>query len=193
MTRTRLAFAVALACGLAAPAQAQDSIPWGSGEVAGWSTLIDTTIDNGCFILADFDGGTTLRLGIDPTVGNDGYLYIANNEWQSIVDGDPYQLTIQMDNSDPWDAPSTGLWLGSTPGLLLTFSDPNFIAEFATLNRIEINYGKTGLGAYSLRGTMRAVSAMLDCQEAMDAQRATVSDPFADGAKKSGKADPFAD
>jgi len=174
----------------ASSVEAQDSIPWGSGEVKGWKVAVDTTLGNGCFIATVFDGDTVLRLGIDAT-DYSYYFMIGDPDWQSLEDGKEYDLEFHMGRKTPWEALATGLRMGDLPTLVVSSGEFSFIDEFASQRNIRVNFEGNQIANLSLAGSYAAVTEMVACQVAMgegaSSPAQNTSDPFR---KPSGK-DPF--
>jgi hypothetical protein len=73
----RKLFIVILAVfGLNSAASAQEVVTW--GEAGGWDVLVDKTLANGCFIQAEFEDGSLIRMGIDKEEGG-GYVTAFND------------------------------------------------------------------------------------------------------------------
>jgi hypothetical protein len=168
----------------ATPALADDTVPWGKGEVAGWDIAVDQSLGGGCFILALFDGNAIVRIGFDP--GNsDYYLMLSDADWQSIEAGKDYDLKLTLGRRAPWDAAATGIMMGDQPALLVRSTDADFIEEFSGQQNIRVEYAGSEIANLNLSGSAAALREMINCQSTMN-ENATAADPF----KKT--ADPFA-
>jgi len=180
---------MALACA-AAPAAAQDNTLW--KKVGDWEISVDPTIQNGCYAVATWNGGTVLRIGLNPEEDN-FYFLIGNNDWASLQPNQPYDLEIQFDNRAPWEVSAHGLQFnpGETVYLHAESTKFDFIEEFMRLSRMKIRYLGEEIDQLKLTGSSRAFKAVMACQEEMNARGPDPSaDPFARSGStaKSGKA-----
>lgn len=166
---------------LAGGAQAQETTPWGDGDVNGWSIGIDHTIGGGCFIYTLYEGDTSARIGFDP--GSRGFYFLVGDlDWRSMEDGKEYDVVLQMGKRPEWTAIALGSRMGEVPALLVVFDDANFIAEFAGQNFISMRLGGQEIANLSLDGSARAIDEMISCQEAVNNGTAggpPAGDPFA--------------
>ncbi len=176
-------------------ALAQDALFWKS--VGNWEISIDPTIGNGCYALASWNGGTVIRIGLNPQEDN-FYLLIGNDAWTSLQPETGYDLTIRFDRRAPWDVSARGLQFnpGETVYLHATSSKFDFIEEFMRANRMSISYSGTEVDVLKLNGSSRAMKEVIACQEAADKRGTNPADPFSEGTSSKNptgrKADPFA-
>lgn len=175
------------------PALAQNAETANWGEVKGWTIGVDFTVGNGCFIVTDFEDGTTFRLGFDKASGG-AYMAVGNAAWASIEDGKEYDIQVQMDRARPWYATATGGKLDDKPVLIATTDEANFVVEVMRKKGIKVTYEGQVIANLSLYGTSAAVAEMVRCQDEMDRNggpRNAGADPFAKpGAQPA--SDPFA-
>src|SRR6056297_948950 len=82
--------------------------------VAGWHILIDPSLGNGCFAIAEFEEGTALRVGLDMD-GQSVYVVVGDSSWRSIEYGKSYKVSIVFGDETPWSGDATGF----------SFSPPN--------------------------------------------------------------------
>jgi hypothetical protein len=82
------------------------SVEW--GKIGDWDIAIDTTIDNGCYALASWNGGTVLRIGRNPQQDN-FYVLIGNEKWASLQPDQDYEIQIRFGGSPKWDVSAVGL------------------------------------------------------------------------------------
>ena len=184
---TILGMAITLA---GAPAAAQDPNFW--KKVGDWEISIDPTIQNGCYAVGTWDGGTVLRIGLNPEEDN-FYFLIGNDGWASLEPKQPYDIEIQFDNRAPWEVSAQGLQFnpGETVYLHAESTKFDFIEEFMRLSRMKIRYQGEEIDQLKLTGSSRAFKAVMECQEEMKSREpAPGTDPFArsGSAAKSGKA-----
>ena len=169
----------------ASHAQAQDTVTW-EDDVRGWYIGVDKTIGNGCFMVADYDGGTILRVGFHPDDGDLNF-FVGNDAWQSLENGKLYPLSVEFGNKGAWAGDAEGVRLGDTPMLRLDVSfeddDANtFIEEFMRMTVVEIIYQDTELATLRLTGTYAAMQEAINCQETMFDQEQPGDDPFGSSA-----------
>jgi len=177
---------------LSLPVSAQDSVLW--KNVGDWEVSIDPTIGNGCYAVASWNGGTVLRIGLNPQDDN-FYVLIGNDSWTSLKPEESYDLQIQFDRRNAWDVSANGLQFnpGETVYLHATSSKFDFIREFMRGSKMKISYNGKKIDTLKLRGSSRAFKEVMNCQNQVDARDASSGDPFKPGSgKKGATADPFA-
>jgi hypothetical protein len=87
-----------------ATADAQDTARW--GQAGQWAIMVDRSLNNGCFAIVNYEGGTVLRVGYSPADGS-AYFVIADDKWASLEVGKDYELEMQFDSRDPWYGSAT--------------------------------------------------------------------------------------
>ena len=161
-------------------------------KVSGWTIGIDRSLDSGCFMYTNYEGGTFLRLGFRPKE-SDLYLILGDTDWESIEYGKTYPIQLTLGKESPWtgdaegfsfDPPEDQGWLHlAIPG----DQAADFVNELMREHTITANYNDKEIAHLSLRGSYRAATKMMECQTKMNAD---ASDPFA-GSKTSSDKDPF--
>ena len=177
MTRTSILLALAISLGATAAA-ADDSVLW--KNVGDWEISIDTTINNGCYAVASWNGGTVMRIGLNPQEDN-FYMLIGNDKWTSLKPDQDYEIQIKFDNKAPWDVAAQGLQFnpGETVYLHAESTKFDFIEEFMRLSNMKISYQGKEIDTLKLTGSSRAFKAVIACQEEVDARGGVSgSDPF---------------
>lgn len=172
-------------------ASEKDVAKW--SEIGWWEILVDRSLDSGCFAWAEYDGGTILRIGFDPTTEM-MYFMIANSDWKSVEIGKDYNLDIQFDDEDPWKAESTAIDMGIA-ALHVETRQWDFVDEFKRKHTLFVSYKDQNIATLSLKGSARAIDEVVRCQSAMmDTTGASLaSDPFKSDSKTATPKDPFAD
>lgn len=178
MKRILSAISIALALGTTAALADDDTIPWGDGNVAGWDIAIDQSLGGGCYILAEFDGNTIVRIGFDPS-NSDYYLILADDDWNSIEAEKEYDLVLTLGHRQPWDAQANGIMLGDQPALMVTSTDTDFIDEFSSQQNIKVEYNGDSIANLNLSGSAAAIRELIKCQSAVNSAAGGNSDPFA--------------
>jgi len=166
------------------------TVPWGDGTVAGWDIAIDQTLGGGCYILAEFDGSTIIRIGFDPS-NSDYYLMLADDDWKSIEADKDYALTLTLGKRQPWDATATGMMMGDQPTLIVRSTDADFLGEFASQQNIKVEYSGSQIANLNLDGSSAAIGEMINCQDTVNKSSGNKGDPFQKAGTK-GSGDPFA-
>jgi hypothetical protein len=160
--------------------------------VGDWGIYVDTTLGNGCFILASYTRGDLIRIGIDNRNKN-GYVMIANVAWQSIEVGKEYKLTFEFNDEPPWTGVFRALKLGELTLLSNYFNDSNFLKDFGAKQTLTIYYDGKFVTTLPLTGSFAAMQSLIDCQTKVDARAIappTNSDPFSGGGTRPAS-DPF--
>ncbi|WP_100220852.1 hypothetical protein [Agrobacterium albertimagni] len=181
----------------ATPAFPTDAIPW--KEVGGWVVMMDPTLGNACYVSTIYEDGTVLRLGFNFT-GSQGAIYIAlgNQNWKSLEPGKDYPVVITFDRETPWNAVASGMEFSNINWLTVHTTDMDFAAEFARKHTMNATFQGRSIATLQLRGSARAVSEMLNCQDAVKAYSSTQqpapqpADPFAVTPDVKSATDPFA-
>ncbi len=127
--------AVAISALFAGAALAQDLVPY--GEAGGFAVMVDPTLGNGCFLTSDFEDGSTVRIGLDPTVEK-GYVATFNEAWGDIVDGQEYPVTFMLDDQQ-YDGTATGIHLSDVPGALIYFDSADFLNDLGTRSTLSLS------------------------------------------------------
>lgn len=175
-------------------AAADETVRWKS--VGDWYVGVDTTVGYGCFLMAEYKEGSVLRIGFDKSNGG-GYLFVANERWESIEIGKDYGLVLEFDNKGAWDAPATGFaFEGSEhPFLYVQFYESDFLTEFMSSHNLNVEYQREKIATLSLRGSYKAAQEMLNCQKQIDETRSSRQsrrdDPFSTNRVRDSNRDPF--
>ena len=192
MFRRLLSLSILLAIAVD-PATAEEDEPlW--GNVQHWAIRIDRTLNFGCFLVTQFDGGTVFRLGVNRTEQNRGYVILGNSKWKSLEVGKRYQISLKFDNLAPWSTNAHVINVGTSSFLFIPFSDTKFIQEFAVSHRVVVSYDFSIVTTLPLNGTAAATAELAKCQKAMDelAPRSPNNGPGRDPfARPGGDRDPF--
>ena len=173
-------------------AHAEKSTAWIRPTVGNWDIFVDSSLGNGCFIIATYELGTVLRLGFN-RIDSNAYLMIGHRDWNSLEVGKDYEITIKFDRAAPWKATATGVKIGTITMLQAETDKPAFITDFMRKLGMTVTYRNREIASLSLRGSSAAISEMLRCQEVMDTGNMS-DDPFATPSTKKNqpnKSDPF--
>jgi hypothetical protein len=179
-------------------AVSEKSVTW-KEDVGGWDILVDTSQNNSCFMIAEYEGGTTLRVGFDAS--NDSVQFVIGNpDWRSIEHGKLYDLSVQFGNRTPWTAEGEGFWWGdSSPSLRMSvafdkerqFDAGDFLSEYMKMTFVVVKYSGREIARLKLTGTNVAMNEVMACQTALMESDANKSDdPFSSSGTGSTK-DPF--
>lgn len=165
-------------------------------RVAGWDIRVDSTLNNGCYMLAMYEGRTIVRFGFNMNVGN-AYLMVADPDWKSLEVGQYYPLQFQLNRRRKWVGQAKAIDMNGVVALATNLSKGRFFNEFARGRSLRISYQGRRIAQLSLRGSSRAMKEMFRCQRQMtqesDAFATREADPFASSAVTANKvSDPFA-
>lgn len=152
--------AAALLSGTVA-AVAEESPLW--AEVGGWDVRIDRTLNDGCFAIAYYEGGSVFRIGLN-MIDRSGYVVVGNTNWKSLEEGKEYDIRFQFGNEEPWDAVAE-VFAGKN--LMARFEDPDFLHEFAKKHTVRVFYRNKEIAGLKLKGSYKALREVLSCQEAI--------------------------
>lgn len=143
---------------------AGDLEQWGTG--GGWDIMVDTTIGDGCFIQAEFEDGSLVRIGLDPDEEM-GFVSAFNDAWGDIEDGAYYDIEFDLDG-ERYVGEAKGLWLGDLPGADILFDNLDFFLSIAEKNVMTLYNTSGEVMAISLAGTQSGLEGVLECQADVD-------------------------
>lgn len=154
--------------------------------VGNWGVWVDRTVGNGCFIATEYGDDTIFRLGIlSEEYGSPAYFAVGNRNWQSLEEGKDYDLTLQMDNREPWRAQARAMKgrKGEIPFLMAEAGEYEFFEEFIRKHSLTVSYKGQVVVRLNLKGSAAAMREMMACQDAIneDAKKAPAApkqDPF---------------
>lgn len=130
-------------------------------SVAGW--LVSKSPGKAtCQMGASFKGGTSLLIRYDPR--DDGYfVYIGNGDWRSLIDQKEYVVTYILRNEE-WVDDETIAYNGGdhAPTLFSAFTS-DFGPDLMISNNLVIRNGNKIVDTLSLKGTSKAVPALVRC------------------------------
>lgn len=150
-----------------------------------------------CMASSISDQGTSYHVGMDVSQGSWFFSY-TNEKWQSIKEGQSYDVNYVFDGRGNWGGHSTGI----AKGLLLQGLSRPFVERFAASMQLEVYFEGRNIDTVSLRGTRNATRAIEYCNTrayalAQSAQVANhlnkapaQADPFG-GAPQPANQDPF--
>lgn len=155
------------------PAAAEESGRWHTFQK--WDIRVDQNLGYGCYMHANYVGGTGLRVGIN-AARDTGYVEIMNPAWDSLTVGAEITVTLSFDDgaAKPWSGSVRTLADGTR---MIYFGTDNikFWPGLAAASVIEIRYRGAMLLRGNLAGSAEAVASVLDCQQAFTGKP---SDPF---------------
>lgn len=147
---------------------------WHISTEANWAIRVDRTLGYGCFGLATYDDGTTLRVMVNP-VDNRIILGLTNLRWRSLQLDQAYTLQIQFDQHAPWDGEANVVALTPTMKMLHIGIDGEFLGELAESWVFTAKYEGQTLARLDLADSEKMLTALGTCQEAVEEM---VDDPF---------------
>lgn len=157
-------------------------------KVGGWQVRIDTTLYNGCFIVAVYRSGTVVRVGLIPPGSErqgQAYIMVGNRKWKSIEVGKDYNLIFKFDNLPEWSASARGIKMSRTLNTLFaTTTKVEFFNEMKRKHQLAIFYQGKRIAWVRLKGSYAAINEMARCQSAVrrlenQNRPARNKDPFA--------------
>lgn len=196
MRRLSLAVLCLLVAAGAAAAEEGRSNIW--KEINAWTVGSDPSLGGSCYAATSYDGGMILRIGFYPRgSANLAFLSIGNANWKSIEPQREYDVALQLDRGRQWPAVAFGVDLTGSKALVVNFSNTDFFTEFVRKNTLALAFEGRVVASLSLRDSMKAVSEMFKCQEAVIALmpnggQGAAADPFAGAGGNAPNNDPFA-
>lgn len=178
-------------------------------RVNAWTVGSDPSLGGSCYAATAYDAGAILRIGFYPRGSeNLAFLSVGSADWKSIEPQREYEVALQLDGGRRWPAVAFGIELTGSRALVVNFSNTDFFTEFVRRNTLALSFEGRVITSLSLRDSMKAVSEMFKCQEAVNAlipnggqpadpfagagDNATGKDPFAEGGDTKSSKDPFA-
>lgn len=138
--------------------------------IDGWNISYYPSLQ-GCLAYASFDG-TAFFIGYD-TVQTVPALDITvlNEKWTQFKKDGLYPITLQFGDQPPWTLEMQGVHMDGAPGLNILIDariqkSALFIEEFQRETEMSWTDGNDPLGAFTLRGSMRAFDQVIACQDA---------------------------
>lgn len=164
-------------------------------DVNGWYIGVDTSIEDSCYMMSNYEGGSSLRVGFN--MEDDDMMFIVGNEnWDSIEEGKLYEIDVAFGNKGPWTGEAKGFkWDDGDSSLVLSIGfdegrAKNFINEFQQMTSVTVSYNREEIANLSLRATFAAMNEVVACQNAMiESHSSNNSDPFSSSQKSDN--DPF--
>lgn len=167
-------------------------------RINAWTVGSDPSLGGSCYAATSYDAGAILRIGFYPRgSANLAFLSIGNAEWKSIEPQREYDVALQLDRGRQWPAVAFGVDLTGAKALVVNFSNTDFFTEFVRKNTLALAFEGRVVASLSLRDSMKAVSEMFKCQEAVSALipnrgQGAANDPFAGAGGTAPNNDPFA-
>lgn len=196
MRRLLLAVVGLLAVAGVASAEEGRSNIW--KRINAWTVGSDQSMGGSCYAATSYDTGTILRIGFYPKgSANMAFLSIGDADWKSIEAQREYEVSLQLDGGRRWPAVAFGMDFTDTKILVVNFSNADFFTEFVRKNTLALVFEGRAIASLSLRDSMKAVSEMFKCQEAVNTLmpsggQAASADPFAGAGGNAANKDPFA-
>jgi hypothetical protein len=147
---------------LAAPAVAQDLVPYDAVE--NWEILVDPTLGNGCLMMSEFEDGSTVRIGFDPSAGQ-AYVTAFNDAWGSIEEGKVYPIGFALDG-ETYTGEATGMYLEGVPGADVMFDNEDFLVDIAARQTMTLSNDGGEVMSIDLSHSADALLEVIACQEA---------------------------
>lgn len=178
---------------VAGAAVAQETALW-KEDVAGWEILVDQSLDDGCFMITEYERGTLLRAQFNPAADTFQFV-VGDPNWKSIEENKFYEIEVEFGSAGPWTGDAVGYDFGGINALILhiPFEDDRadlFIEEFMRYTVVDVRYEGSSIARLSLKGTYAAMEEVMACQAAMLDQPAPAQDDPFSGSSSRGS-DPF--
>tara|TARA_R110002126_G_scaffold12078_2_gene52866 strand:+ start:584 stop:1171 length:588 start_codon:yes stop_codon:yes gene_type:complete len=183
MSFLRLIVASSLTLVCSSSLASEDVTPYDT--VAGWKIVTDNTLNGGCFVLAEYKGGTILRVGIDNSdpESKSVYAIFGDPEWKSIEYGKEYEVQIQFGNEEKWSGEAEGMSFDPPENQSMLWIEINnqddaavlFFEEFMQESTVELFYNESSIALLKLKDSYAAGLKLAECQKAADNAN---KDPF---------------
>lgn len=137
--------------------------------VAGWDIIIDQSMNFGCAMQAEFQGGALVRMGFNKQDGH-GYIMVFDQHWTDITSGGRYDIAMDVDGQS-WNGAAQGIILASLPGVYIPFDSEQFFVDIMKKYTLTLKHQGREAIVVSLDGTYNALEATMACQEGADSAR----------------------
>lgn len=154
-------------------------------EAGGWRVYKDTGT---CYMVGRYVEDTTLTVFADG--GDDATFWLQNKLWQSLNDGQKYDIDVEFDSMGEWNISATARSDNDGPGLIWTGNieadsgGDTFLGEFAVARQMRVRRNGRQIDGLNLTGTYEGSMALGRCMGSLPK-----GDPFAEDSRT----DPFAE
>lgn len=179
MLKKLATFASCLIIAQLACAQAEDEDVIDYKIVGNWSIRVDPSVGFRCFAFATYGDTTGLRIGT--AADGDGYYFnVADTMWRSLNLGEVYNVHVEFEGYEPWEAKASGVdWGDGLKGLWIN-ADTEFMAEFAKSDSVIVSFNNSAIAHLELEESGKALAVLLECEQMVDQILADEGlDPFA--------------
>jgi len=154
-----------------APAAAQIRL-W--KKVGEWNVHPHATL--GCIAVRDTADGLFLSFSLDPR-DDRTIVTIGNRKWQSIKDGQAYEVVLHLPPAPPWATTARGIRGkdSSLPILGAVGASREYLDRFARASSFELEYRNEIIGRVDLTGSSAAIAALLECRRSGGEQPPSVA------------------
>ena len=163
--------------------------------VGAWTIAVDPTMGNGCFLITNFVGGASIRIGFDMrnSTAIDVYTILGSVKWRSIEYGKNYPIRIRFGNQPAWAGNATGFsfnppqnqtWLRMA---IIRKTGFDFVSDFMKERFVAVDYNRREILRLNLKDSYAAGLKLIECQKAAskvkqdpfrETTSPTVEDPF---------------
>ena len=191
LIRVVIAFMIATSALGPKSAQAEDVLEYSTA--GSWVIAVDPSMGNGCFVFADFKGGTSFRLGFNMADDPGFYAILGNAKWRSIEYGKEYQIQIQFGDESAWEGNATGFSFDPPENQLWLVMNVDeqkvgdFAEEFMRELFVVVYYNDREILRLNLKSSYEAGLQLIECQRSANQGK---DDPFKDASSRSDE-DPF--
>ena len=137
------------------------------GNTSGWTVHTDPANNFRCFAEAQYEGGSTIRLGFESAAGGTLYLSLSDASWmQAASDGAP-PLELKIDEREPMSFEPEVADSGALVVRVPTAGRASFLEGFTLGYTLNATLGDSETIMLSLGGSMRATRMLNECQDSM--------------------------
>jgi hypothetical protein len=141
--------------------QAQELTKW--SDAGNWEIFVDPDAGDGCLMQTELADSTRVRIGAVP-LRDGGFIAVLNKSWQDLEEGATAVLTFDFDG-ELFAGEAQTIVEGDWRGGYAFFNNPEFVQGISKRKTLVVS-GEAGREVtVDLTGTMKAVSAVMDCQK----------------------------
>lgn len=136
------------------------------GNTSGWTVHTDPNAGYHCFAEAQYEGGSSIRVGMDGADG-DLYLVLADRSWSSPGAESASGLELRFDDAAPLRFEAKSVDVDSLKISIPDGDRAAFLQAFMASYTMNAQYGDSEVIMLSLGGSMRATRMLQECQTTM--------------------------
>ena len=137
------------------------------GNTSGWTVHTDPANDFRCYAEAQYEGGSTIRIGFESAAGRTLYLSLSDDSWVGAASDSGRALELKVDERDPMSFEPKVADDGALVVTVPATDRAAFLEGFTLGWSLNATYAGGETIMLSLGGSMRATRMLNECQDSM--------------------------